>query len=53
LDADHPENGVLIPRRNTGEDIIARIDEEAEEFKVHLKSPEARNDFNGFLARKR
>jgi enoyl-CoA hydratase/carnithine racemase len=51
-----PPEGVLASRRllrGTGEEIIARIDEEAEEFKVRLKSPEARTAFTGFLTRKR
>ena len=51
-----PPEGVLAARRllrGTCEDIIARIDEEAEAFKVRLKSPEARAAFAGFLARKR
>jgi enoyl-CoA hydratase/carnithine racemase len=54
--ADLPPEGVLASRRllrGTGEEIIARIDEEAEEFKVRLKSPEARAAFTGFLTRKR
>ena len=51
-----PPEGVLASRRllrGTREEIIARIDVEAEEFKVRLKSPEARAAFAGFLARKR
>ena len=51
-----PDKAVLASRRlmrGTGEEIIARIDEEAEEFKVRLKSPEARTAFTGFLTRKR
>ena len=54
--SDLPPEGVLVSRRllrGTGEDIIARIDEEAEEFKVRLRSPEARTAFTGFLTRKR
>ena len=54
--SDLPPDGVLVSRqllRGTGEDIIARIDEEAEEFKVRLRSPEARTAFTGFLTRKR
>ena len=35
------------------DEIIARIDEEAEVFKVRLKSPEAHTAFTGFLTRKR
>jgi enoyl-CoA hydratase/carnithine racemase len=51
-----PPEGVLASRRllrGTREEIIARIDVEAEEFKVRLKSPEARAAFAGFLTRKR
>jgi enoyl-CoA hydratase/carnithine racemase len=51
-----PPEGVLASRhllRGSPEDIIARIDLEAEEFKARLKSPEARAAFAGFLARKR
>jgi enoyl-CoA hydratase/carnithine racemase len=51
-----PPEGVLAARRllrGTGDEIIARIDEEAEEFRVRLKSPEARTAFTGFLTRKR
>jgi enoyl-CoA hydratase/carnithine racemase len=54
--SDLPPEGVLTSRRllrGTNEEIIARIGEEAEEFKVRLKSPEARNAFTGFLTRKR
>jgi enoyl-CoA hydratase/carnithine racemase len=39
--------------RGSAEEIIARIDSEAAEFRVRLKSPEARAAFAGFLARKR
>jgi enoyl-CoA hydratase/carnithine racemase len=51
-----PPEAVLAARRllrGTRADIIARIDEEAEEFKVRLALPEARAAFTGFLARKR
>jgi enoyl-CoA hydratase/carnithine racemase len=51
-----PPECVLASRRllrGTGEEIIARIDAEAEEFKLRLKSPEARTAFSGFLTRKR
>ena len=51
-----PPEGVLASRRllrGTGEEIIARIDDEAEEFKARLKSPEARTAFADFLTRKR
>ncbi len=54
--SDLPPEAVLASRRllrGTGEEIIARIDAEAEEFKVRLKSPEARTAFTGFLTRKR
>jgi enoyl-CoA hydratase/carnithine racemase len=54
--SDLPPGGVLASRRllrGTSEEIIARIDKEAEEFKVRLKSPEARAAFTGFLTRKR
>jgi enoyl-CoA hydratase/carnithine racemase len=54
--SDLPPEAVLASRRlmrGTGEEILARIDEEAEEFKVRLKSPEARTAFTGFLTRKR
>jgi enoyl-CoA hydratase/carnithine racemase len=53
--SDLPPEAVLASRRlmrGTGE-VLARIDEEAEEFKVRLKSPEARTAFTGFLTRKR
>ena len=51
-----PPEGVLASRRllrGSAADIVARIDAEAEEFKVRLTSPEARAAFTGFLARKR
>jgi enoyl-CoA hydratase/carnithine racemase len=51
-----PPEGVLASRRllrGSREEIIAHIDMEAEEFKVRLKSPEARAAFTGFLTRKR
>ena len=51
-----PPEGVLASRRllrGTREEIITRIDVEAEEFKVRLKLPEARAAFAGFLTRKR
>jgi enoyl-CoA hydratase/carnithine racemase len=54
--SDLPPECVLASRRllrGTGEEIIARIDAEAEEFRVRLKSPEARAAFTGFLTRKR
>src|ERR1700738_5127031 len=49
--ADLPPACVLASRRllrGTSEEIIARIDAEAEEFKVRLKSPEARTAFTSF-----
>jgi enoyl-CoA hydratase/carnithine racemase len=51
-----PPAAVLAARRllrGSREDIIARIDEEADEFKLRLASPEARSAFTGFLARNR
>jgi enoyl-CoA hydratase/carnithine racemase len=51
-----PPECVLAARRllrGSAEEIIARIDAEAAEFRVRLKSPEARAAFAGFLARKR
>jgi enoyl-CoA hydratase/carnithine racemase len=54
--SDLPPECVLASRRllrGSAEDIIARIDAEAEEFRVRLKSPEARTAFTAFLARKR
>jgi enoyl-CoA hydratase/carnithine racemase len=51
-----PPEGVLAARRllrGSAEEIIARIDAEAAEFRVRLKSPEARAAFAGFLAGKR
>jgi enoyl-CoA hydratase/carnithine racemase len=54
--SDLPPEAVLASRRlmrGTGEEVLARIDEEAEQFKVRLKSPEARTAFTGFLTRKR
>jgi enoyl-CoA hydratase/carnithine racemase len=51
-----PPEAVLASRRlmrGTREEIIARIDEEAEQFKLRLKSPEARAAFAAFLQRKR
>lgn len=54
--SDLPPEAVLAARRllrGSCEDIVGRIDEEAEAFKVRLKSPEARAAFTGFLTRKR
>jgi hypothetical protein len=39
--------------RGTREEIIARLDEEAEQFNTRLRSPEARAAFVAFLERKR
>ena len=51
-----PPQGVLVSRRlmrgSPGE-IVARIDEEAEAFKVRLKSPDAQAAFMAFMTRKR
>jgi enoyl-CoA hydratase/carnithine racemase len=54
--SDLPPECVLASRRllrGTAEEVVARIDAEAEEFKLRLKSPEARAAFTGFLMRKR
>ena len=51
-----PPEGVLASRRlmrGTRAEIIARIDEEAEQFNARLRSPEARAAFVAFLERKR
>ena len=51
-----PPLGVLASRRllrGKPDDIIARIDEEAELFKTRLQSAEARAAFEAFLTRKR
>jgi enoyl-CoA hydratase/carnithine racemase len=51
-----PPQGVLQSRRlmrGSAEEIVARIDEEAEAFKVRLKSPEAQAAFMAFMTRKR
>jgi len=51
-----PPQGVLVSRRlmrgSPGE-IVARIDEEAEAFKVRLQSPDAQAAFMAFMSRKR
>jgi hypothetical protein len=39
--------------RGSSEDIVARIDEEVEAFKVRLSTPEAKAAFAAFLSRKR
>ena len=51
-----PPEAVAISRRlmrGPPDEIVARIDEEAEEFKRRLKSPEARAAFEAFLTRKK
>ena len=51
-----PPQGVLVSRRlmrGSPDEIVARIDEEAEAFKVRLKSPDAQAAFMAFMTRKR
>ena len=51
-----PPEGVAISRRlmkGTPDEIVKRIDDEAEQFKLRLKSPEARKAFEAFLTRKK
>jgi len=51
-----PAEGVLIARRlmrGAADEIVARIDEEAEAFRQRLTSPEAREAFTAFLSRKK
>lgn len=51
-----PSEGVAISRRlmkGAPDEIVRRIDEEAEQFKLRLKSPEARKAFEAFLTRKK
>jgi enoyl-CoA hydratase/carnithine racemase len=51
-----PPEGVAISRRlmkGTPDEIVKRIDDEAEQFKLRLKSPEARKAFEAFLGRKK
>jgi enoyl-CoA hydratase/carnithine racemase len=51
-----PPQGVLMSRRlmrGSPDEIVARIDEEAEAFKVRLQSPDAQAAFMAFMARKR
>jgi enoyl-CoA hydratase/carnithine racemase len=51
-----PPQGVLVSRRmmrGSTDEIIARIDEEAEAFKVRLKSPDAQAAFMAFMSRKK
>lgn len=51
-----PPQGVLAARRlmrGSSDEIIARINEEAELFKTRLRSTEARSAFEAFMTRKR
>jgi enoyl-CoA hydratase/carnithine racemase len=51
-----PQQGVLASRRlmrGAPDEIVARIDEEAELFKTRLRSAEARAAFEAFMMRKR
>ena len=51
-----PPQGVLASRRlmrGSPDEIVARIDEEAELFKTRLKSAEARAAFEAFMTRKK
>lgn len=51
-----PPQGVLVSRRlmrGSPDEIVARIDEEAEAFKVRLQSPDAQAAFMAFMTRKR
>jgi enoyl-CoA hydratase/carnithine racemase len=51
-----PRDAVAASRRlvrGSPDEIVARIDEEAAEFKRRLQSPEARAAFEAFMARKR
>jgi enoyl-CoA hydratase/carnithine racemase len=51
-----PPQSVLASRRlmrGLPDEIVARIDEEAELFKERLRSAEARDAFQAFMARKR
>jgi enoyl-CoA hydratase/carnithine racemase len=51
-----PMEGVAISRRlmkGAPDEIVKRIDDEAEQFKLRLKSPEARKAFEAFLTRKK
>lgn len=51
-----PRDAVAVSRRlmhGSPEEIVARIDEEAAEFKRRLQSPEARAAFEAFMARKK
>jgi enoyl-CoA hydratase/carnithine racemase len=54
--ADLPPQGVLASRRlmrGAPDEIVARIDAEAELFKTRLQSAEARSAFEAFMTRKR
>jgi enoyl-CoA hydratase/carnithine racemase len=51
-----PPEGVAISRRlmkGAPDEIVRRIDEEAEQFKLRLKSPEAKKAFEAFFSRKK
>ena len=51
-----PAKALAVTRRllrGPPDDVIARIDQEAELFKAHLGSPEARAAFEAFLGRKK
>lgn len=51
-----PMEGVAISRRlmkGTPDEVVRRIDEEAEQFRKRLQSPEARKAFEAFLTRKK
>jgi ribosomal protein L16/L10AE len=42
-----------VPARGKPDEIVVRIDEEAELFTTHLQSAEARAAFEAFLTRKK
>ena len=51
-----PPEGVAISRRlmkGAADEIVKRMDEEADAFKKRLGSPEARKAFEAFLSRKK
>jgi enoyl-CoA hydratase/carnithine racemase len=51
-----PAEAVVASRKlmkGAPDEIVARIDEEAAEFRLRLKSPEARKAFEAFMARKK
>lgn len=51
-----PPQGVLMSRRlmrGSADEIVQRIDEEAEAFKIRLASPEAQAAFQAFMTRKK